>query len=300
MSDLPDIINAVRAGDADVYRQLVQRLRPTAVAYAYSLLGDAHLAEDAVQDALVEAYQCLHELKEPAAFAGWFRRIVQRRCARMTRRKRVPLTTLEAAAAVHGDAPAPLDGVIGKETARWLKVAVGSLPDVQRQVTLLFYLGDRSVASISEFLGVPVGTVKHQLHVARQTLKERMTHMRRPVVTSLAPQFLVDDLQRTIAYYRDRLGFEFGEPWGGFYAIGLKDGLELHFKCAPKNASERAHRRDNEHLDASAGVEGIDAFYKQCVDAGVKVIKPLAPTPWGTKDFYVEDPDGYIICFGGH
>jgi catechol 2,3-dioxygenase-like lactoylglutathione lyase family enzyme len=55
-------------------------------------------------------------------------------------------------------------------------------------------------------------------------------------VRSLAPQFLVDDLDRSIAYYR-KLGFTFGEPWGGFYAIGVLDGLELHLKCAPKNPS---------------------------------------------------------------
>ena len=50
----------------------------------------------------------------------------------------------------------------------------------------------------------------------------------KPRLTSLAPQFLVDDLERTIAYYRDVLGFAFGEPWNGFYAIGQRDGLELH------------------------------------------------------------------------
>jgi catechol 2,3-dioxygenase-like lactoylglutathione lyase family enzyme len=74
-------------------------------------------------------------------------------------------------------------------------------------------------------------------------------------LTSLAPQFLVDDLERAMAYYRDVLGFRFGEPWGGFYA--------------------------------------------QCVANGAKILKPLAATAWGTKDFYVEDPDGYIISFGG-
>jgi catechol 2,3-dioxygenase-like lactoylglutathione lyase family enzyme len=121
----------------------------------------------------------------------------------------------------------------------------------------------------------------------------------KPRVTSLAPQFLVDDLQRAIAYYRDALGFTFSEPWGGFYAIGRLDGLELHLKEAPKNPAERKHRRENEHLDASAGVEGIEAFYGQCVANGAKILKPLAATEWGTKDFYVEDPDGYIICFGG-
>ena len=119
-----------------------------------------------------------------------------------------------------------------------------------------------------------------------------------PRVTSLAPQFLVDDLARSIVFYR-KLGFTFGEPWDGFYAIGQVDGLELHLKEAPKNPAERKHRRDNEHLDAAAGVDGIEAFYERCVASGVTILKPLAATAWGTKDFYVEDPDGYIICFGG-
>ena len=86
----------------------------------------------------------------------------------------------------------------------------------------------------------------------------------KPRLTSLAPQFLVDDLARAIAYYQ-KLGFTFGEPWDGFYAIGQLDGLELHLKEAPNNADERRHRRANEHLDAAAGVDGIEAFYAQCV-----------------------------------
>jgi catechol 2,3-dioxygenase-like lactoylglutathione lyase family enzyme len=120
----------------------------------------------------------------------------------------------------------------------------------------------------------------------------------KPRLTSFAPQFLVDDLARSIEYYT-KLGFTFGEPWEGFYAIGFLDGLELHLKEAPKNMEERRYRRDNEHLDAAAGVDGIDVLFAQCVASGVKILKPLAPTEWGSQDFYVEDPDGYIICFGG-
>ena len=119
-----------------------------------------------------------------------------------------------------------------------------------------------------------------------------------PRVTSLAPQFLVDDLARSIAYYR-RLGFAFAEPWEGFYAIGARDGLELHLKEAPKNEAERRWRREHEHLDAAAGVDGIEAFYAQCVACGATILRPLAATAWGTKDFYLEDPDGYVIAFGG-
>lgn len=119
-----------------------------------------------------------------------------------------------------------------------------------------------------------------------------------PRVTSLAPQFLVDDIERSIAFY-EKVGFRFGERWDGFYVIGYLDGLELHLKEAPKNEAEREWRRDHEHLDASAGVDGIEAFHEQCGVNGVAIIKPLAPTAWGTMDFYIQDPDGYIICFGG-
>jgi len=81
-----------------------------------------------------------------------------------------------------------------------------------------------------------------------------------PRLTSFAPQFLVDDLARSIAYYQ-RLGFTFGAPWEGCYAIGARDGLELHLKEAPQSDAERQHRREQEHLDAAAGVDGIEAFY---------------------------------------
>jgi catechol 2,3-dioxygenase-like lactoylglutathione lyase family enzyme len=117
-------------------------------------------------------------------------------------------------------------------------------------------------------------------------------------LTSFAPQLLVADLNRSITFYH-RLGFVFGEPWDGFYAIGQRDGLELHLKEAPTSNAERQRRRDQDHLDAAAGVDGIEAFYAQCVTNGVSILKPLAPTAWGTKDFYIEDPDGNVISFGG-
>lgn len=129
----------------------------------------------------------------------------------------------------------------------------------------------------------------------------RMTPPPTPRLTSFAPQFLVDDLARSIAFY-EQLGFTFGEPWGGFYAIGARDGLELHLKEAPKHAehaAEREYRRAHEHLDAAAGVDGIEAFYARCVANGVAVLRPLAATAWGTRDFYVEDPDGHVVAFGG-
>ncbi len=119
-----------------------------------------------------------------------------------------------------------------------------------------------------------------------------------PRIRSFAPQLLVDDLDRAVTFYRDMLGFAFGPPWGGFYAIGERDGFAVHLKCAPKTIEDRANRMRHQHLDVYADVIGVAALYEACKARGATIRKPLARTDWGTDDFYIEDPDGYIIAFG--
>jgi len=115
---------------------------------------------------------------------------------------------------------------------------------------------------------------------------------------SFAPQLLVDDLQVAITFYAQALGFRFGAPFGGFYAIGARDGFEIHLKCAPKTHADRGHRRANQHLDIYAEVDDIDALHAHCVAYGADIIKPLSATNYGMRDFYLADPDGYILAFG--
>jgi len=116
-------------------------------------------------------------------------------------------------------------------------------------------------------------------------------------ITSLAPQFLVDDLSQAIAWYRDRLGFEPDFVYESFYASVSRDGFAIHLKCAPKAETDRTHRRLNEHLDAYIGVRGIEALFEELRSKGANIIRPLEARPWGCKDFYVEDLDGYLLCF---
>jgi predicted enzyme related to lactoylglutathione lyase len=117
-------------------------------------------------------------------------------------------------------------------------------------------------------------------------------------ITTFAPQLLVDDLDGAIKFYTDVLGFSFGSPWRGFYAIGERDGFQVHLKCAPKTVADRTLRQQQEHLDIYAGVVGVDALYETCKAKGATITKPLASTPWGTRDFYIMDPEGYILAFG--
>lgn len=116
-------------------------------------------------------------------------------------------------------------------------------------------------------------------------------------VTSLAPQFLVDDLSAAITYYRDRLGFETDFVYESFYASVSRDGFSIHLKCAPKTVADRAYRKQNEHLDAYVGVRGIEALFQELQSKGAQIVRSLEERPWACKDFYVEDPDGYLLCF---
>jgi catechol 2,3-dioxygenase-like lactoylglutathione lyase family enzyme len=116
-------------------------------------------------------------------------------------------------------------------------------------------------------------------------------------IAGIAPQFLVDDLDRAIAYYRDRLGFELDFNYESFYAAVSRDGFAIHLKCAPKLAAERAHRKEHEHLDAYIAVSGVRDLFTELQTRGADVIRPLEERPWACVDFYVQDPDGYILCF---
>ncbi len=116
-------------------------------------------------------------------------------------------------------------------------------------------------------------------------------------VTSIAPQFLVDDLKVAIDYYRDCLGFETDFVYESFYASVSRNGCSIHLKCAPKSVSDREHRRENEHLDAYIGVQGIEELFDELKSREALITRPLEERPWGCKDFYVEDPDGYVLCF---
>ena len=66
----------------------MRRFQGTAIGYAFAVMGDFHLAEDAAQDAFVEVYVVIGDLRDPAAFASWLRRIVFKHCDRQRRRKR--------------------------------------------------------------------------------------------------------------------------------------------------------------------------------------------------------------------
>lgn len=171
------LVKRAQDGDAEAYDQIVRRFQDMAVGYATSLLGDFDLAQDAAQDAFVQAYQDLPTLHAPVAFAGWFRKIVFKHCDRATRKKRLRAVPLEAIAGVAAPEAGPAERIQRRELQEAVHQAIQVLSPEQQAVVTLFYLGEHTYGDIAHFLGVPVTTVKSRLHVARGRLKEGMTTM---------------------------------------------------------------------------------------------------------------------------
>ena len=164
MDALEVIVTRAREGEAEAFGILVRRFQDMAVGYGYSILHDFQLAEDAAQEAFFEAYRTLSKLREPAAFAGWFRRIVFKQCDRITRRRVVATVPLEAA-------PDPVQATDEEEGKAEVFEAVRQLPEHERSAMTLFYIGGYSMDEVATFLEVPVSTIKGRLHSARERLR---------------------------------------------------------------------------------------------------------------------------------
>ena len=187
MTDFTSLIAEAQAGDLHAYGQVVQRFQDMAYGYAYSIIGDFHLAQDAAQEAFIEAHRCLPSLRDPAAFPGWFRRIVHKHCDRLTRGKRISTVPLGAADGIADSTPEPAQAAEAHEMTDNVLEAIGSLPANERTVTTLFYINGYSQADIAAFLEVPDGTVKSRLHASRKRLKERMMDMVEQTLHQTAP-----------------------------------------------------------------------------------------------------------------
>ena len=77
------------------------------------------------------------------------------------------------------------------------------------------------------------------------------------------------------AYYRERLGFAVDFTYESFYAGVSRGGALIHLKRAPKTVSDRAHRKEHEHLDAYVAVAGVQALYQELQSRGARIAKPL-------------------------
>ena len=169
-----EIVRAVLAGDVERYAVLVGRYRDRHARYATRMLGSLDAAEDAVQEALVRAFDRLADCREPEKFAGWLFLILRNRCFAQRRRdKREEPLPQDAADALA--APERSDRALEqREQAGALERAVGQLTPEQREAFVLKHVEGLAYSEIAHLTGATVASLKMRVHRAYDRLRELM------------------------------------------------------------------------------------------------------------------------------
>jgi uncharacterized glyoxalase superfamily protein PhnB len=121
------------------------------------------------------------------------------------------------------------------------------------------------------------------------------------MIRQIAPQFFTTDIPATLAYYKDKLGFECLGTWQNppVYAIVARDQHAIHFRCAEPPIANR-NKYSDELLDAYLFVEDADALYSEYSARGVEFTRQLTNMPWKSREFVVKDGEGRLLAFGAN
>ena len=174
------LIHAVLSGDDSAFNTLVEKHQKSVHALAWRKIGDFHYAEEITQDAFLRAYQNLSTLRNPSQFLGWLYVIANRLCLHWLRKQK-PAKQLQSLE------DTPMAEVAKSDYARYVleqreaeatehrfeivKKLLEKLPEGERTVMTLYYLGEMTTKEIGKFLGVSVETIRTRLHRARKRLQ---------------------------------------------------------------------------------------------------------------------------------
>ncbi len=199
------------AGEAGAYDELVKRHEKRVRAAAYSVIRNAHIAEDAAQDAFLAAWLKLDRLIEPEKFGVWAARIAKNCAVNMAQRFRsyLSLEDISGLEFIPAEDYDPEKMLLSDEEARLLRRGLRKLPERAKQVVYLHYYEDMSAEDIAGLLGVSVGTVKSQLHDGRRKMRKELCAMDEKLSDTLLQKInkKIDEVKGW-QYKNNKAGFE--------------------------------------------------------------------------------------------
>lgn len=159
-----------------IYEILARQHQPMLLAYIFSFVHDAQLAEDIAQESFLIAYQKLAALRDPDGFGPWLRRIARLQIL-TTLRERSPEIAFEPAlldgienvfASLEQQAPADL----WPDRLQLVENCFQQLPDKLREACRLHYFEDRATQAIADFLQLSLAAVLKRLERARDSIRD--------------------------------------------------------------------------------------------------------------------------------
>ena len=179
VEDDVQLIHKVLAGDDDAFTALVRKHQQSVHALAWRRINDFQLAEEITQDTFLQAYKKLSTLKNPSQFSGWLYVITNRLCNKWLLKNKFTVKSIEDVSMEE------IENIFyeryiseqNEEEARThrhklVRKLLDKLPESERTVMTLYYLGEMTTKEISKFLGVSVHTITSRLQRARKRLQQ--------------------------------------------------------------------------------------------------------------------------------
>lgn len=178
------LLHRILSGDDEAFGILVQKYQKSVHALAWRKIGDFHYAEEITQDTFLQAYNKLSTLKNHKHFAGWLYVITNNLCNDWLRKENSATQPLWDESIGTIDKIAYERYVLEqreKEATEQrheiVKQLLQKLPESERTVVTLYYLGEMTTKEIGKFLGVSVNTITSRLQRARERLQRSDVHL---------------------------------------------------------------------------------------------------------------------------
>jgi RNA polymerase sigma-70 factor (ECF subfamily) len=184
-SDALELLALARDGDVAAFSHIMEVEQPRLMAQALAFCGNAHLAQDLVQETMIAAWKSLHRFDESCRLFTWLYVILLRQHQRSLGwfARRLPLATLEQLTSAARYEPFTSHEDSGEDAAeaQLLRAMIAALPARHREVVRLRFYAEASEAEIAAALSISPGTVKSRLHHALEKLrrmKEKVNRLR--------------------------------------------------------------------------------------------------------------------------
>ena len=299
------LIHSVLSGDEEAFTALVRKYQKSVHALAWRKVRDFHIAEEIAQDTFLQAYKNLATLRNPNQFAGWLYVIANRLCLKWLQKKKSPIQLLENTSVVEIEESSynryvseQREMEAAERRHEIVEELLEKLPESERTVVTLYYLGEMTAKEIGNFLGVSVNTIKSRLRRARERLQAEEHLISETLGSVQLPTNFIERIMQQVADIKPTPP-QVGKPLLPWVAFGAAAILIMLMLGVGSQYLVRFQKPYNLNAQTETTVEIIDApvvidtqaepdlrnqaglFATTGSDrgTGVQVSKPIVPNP---------------------